>query len=105
MAVVKHVTDGDTFDALTDPGMEEWGFKTVRIEGIYAPDKGQPGYEESAAYLASLIPIGSPVLVWTHRKDQYGRWVSDVAFLRDGARIDLGDAMVSAGHARNEAPR
>ena len=86
---VRKVTDGDTVSVLLSSGLIE-----VRLHGIDAPERGQPGWAESRASLAKLIDRKAVDLVPVSQ-DQYSRMV---------ARIYLGEssvntAMVRAGQA------
>ena len=88
-ARVSVVHDGDTLVA-TAAG----GEVTVRIAGIDAPERAQPGGPESRAHLAALVCERS-VRISAYKVDPFGRLV---AYVRaDGA--DVGLEQVDAGHA------
>ena len=63
---VTEVLDGDTFN--TDRTF------TVRLIGIDAPNRGQPGYQEAKEYLADLIGGEEVRLEYDrYQDDKYGR--------------------------------
>ena len=67
------VIDGDTIDILTDD-------KTtirIRLNGIDAPEKGQPFGNTAKEFLSESIG-GLDVRVVTHGEDRYGRVIGDV---------------------------
>jgi hypothetical protein len=70
--VVAKVEDGDTFILKNNI--------KVRLVGINAPDKGQPGFAESEAFLGKTLPTDKKVFLEYDRyqDDKYGRvlaWV------------------------------
>lgn len=67
------IIDGDTIDILSDD-------KTtirIRLNGIDAPEKGQPFGATAKEFLSESIG-GLDVRVVTHGKDRYGRVIGDV---------------------------
>jgi len=69
------IIDGDTIDILTDD-------KTtirIRLNGIDAPETGQPFGSNAKQYLSEFIG-GQVVRVVTHGEDRYGRTIGDVYF-------------------------
>ena len=80
---VIHIVDGDTIDILTAD-------KTtirIRLNGIDAPETGQPFGKNAKQYLSEFIG-GQTVRVVTHDKDRYGRTIGDVYF-EDAAGPDF----------------
>ena len=72
---VAHIVDGDTIDILTDD-------KTtirIRLNGVDAPETGQPFGKNAKQYLSEFIG-GQIVRVVTHGEDRYGRTLGDVYF-------------------------
>ena len=72
---VAHIVDGDTIDILTDD-------KTtirIRLNGVDAPETGQPFGKNAKQYLSEKIG-GQIVRVVTHGEDRYGRTLGDVYF-------------------------
>ena len=67
---VTHVIDGDT---LTTSGQGS----NVRLEGLNAPERGHPGYQEAKDALARLI-LHRHVIIQTKVQDDYGRRVAQV---------------------------
>lgn len=69
LALVASVHDGDTLK-LSDG-------RTVRLQGIDAPELSQPYGKESRALLAKLTRK-KKVLFLSHGKDRYGRTVAEI---------------------------
>ena len=67
------VTDGDTIKVI---GADNASWK-VRLNGIDAPERGQPFGEASRKYLESLV-AGRQVLVKSVKYDRYGRILGNV---------------------------
>jgi len=64
---VVEVLDGDTFQA--DNG------QTIRLVGIEAPNRGQPGWEEAKNYLQNLIDGEEIELEYDYyQDDKFGRF-------------------------------
>lgn len=84
-AVVTKVTDGDTIEA---------GGRTIRLQGIDAPERDQPHGNEATAALASLI-LHRRVRLETRGTDRYGRLIAVV--YRNGENINR--QLVRQGHA------
>lgn len=102
---VVHISDGDTFDV----DIMVMGEPTrVRLLRIDTPEKGRFARcpEEDAAgraataYLSDLIASGNSV-VWLRggRRDLYNRPLVEAEISVRRRRINLSDAMISAGHA------
>jgi endonuclease YncB( thermonuclease family) len=93
------VADGDSISVLRN------GRPTpVRLNGIDAPERGQPYSAAAKRYLSDLV-FGQIVRVELKTKDRYGRDVAEV-FLPDGRHVNR--EMVRAGYAwwfRRYAPR
>ena len=84
------VTDGDTITVLQDRTPVK-----VRLNGIDAPEQGQP-FGERAKQFASALCFGDEVTIKTSGTDKYGRTLGDVVLV-DG-RI-LNQELVKAGMA------
>ena len=67
---VKRVRDGDSFST----GSRK---KDVRLAGVDAPEKGQPGHERAKKKLERLV-AGEDVRIKTVARDKYGRSVANV---------------------------
>ena len=79
------VVDGDTFETAAE---------RVRLFGIDAPERDEPGGSEAAAALGRLVGNADPICREVDR-DRYGRMVA----LCSVGTIDLSLAMIRAGHA------
>jgi micrococcal nuclease len=87
--VVK-IVDGDTYDILIN------GIQTrIRMDGIDAPERGQPYYKASKEYLGRLCE-GQMIRLEVKSKDRFGRTVAKS--LISGNR-ELGAEMIRAGMA------
>lgn len=79
---VVRILDGDTVDLLVDGRRTE----RIRLEGIDAPEKGQPFGTQARKRLASLCFLRE-VQVRTAKKDRYGRWIGRIR--ADGEDLNL----------------
>lgn len=70
---VIRVTDGDTVVILSDRKVQH----KIRLQGIDAPETGQPFGNKSKKHLASLV-AGKDVIVDYNKLDRYGRIVGTV---------------------------
>jgi endonuclease YncB( thermonuclease family) len=84
------VTDGDTITILDRDKRQH----KIRLNGIDAPEKGQPFGDRSRQHLASLV-FDRNVRAECHKRDRYGR---DVCKVLDGSR-DVGLEQIRAGLA------
>jgi micrococcal nuclease len=105
------VIDGDTIHVKIDLGMRVFRETSVRIAGIDAPELRSGTEEErvrgaaAGSCLRDLL-LGDfddfmPVYLRTHKDaTTFDRYLADV-FVKDddGALLDVGEAMVQAGHA------
>jgi endonuclease YncB( thermonuclease family) len=87
---VVEVRDGDTLIVKAkDKNLYE-----IRLQGIDAPENGQPFTTEARAALSNMV-LDKNVLVLIQKKDALGRYVG--AVYRKG--VDVGLAMISSGMA------
>jgi endonuclease YncB( thermonuclease family) len=87
------VYDGDTLRVLCDRSELK-----IRMCGIDAPEKDQPGGIEARDYLRSLLPDGAEVVVIPVEEDRYGRTVAEIWNDANSEQFVNG-AMVLAGRA------
>ena len=88
---VTHVSDGDTIWVRPhDGGMP----RSVRLDGIEAPELCQPYGEAARAALVGRV-LGQTVQVRVRAHDDYGRALARVR----AQRQDIGGWLVSRGHA------
>lgn len=84
------VTDGDTITVLDANNVQH----TIRLDGIDAPEKDQPGGQAAKLSLAQLVS-GKRVSVETGKTDKYGRAVGRVNV--GGVYVNL--EQIRRGHA------
>ncbi|MEL6243917.1 MAG: thermonuclease family protein [Pseudomonadota bacterium] len=90
-ATVSHIVDGDTLDL---KGVE----RRIRIWGIDTPERGQNGFHTATEALRQLTQGQHLTLIPMEiGPDSYGR---TVARLRRDDGLDIGEAMIEGGHAR-----
>ena len=65
------VFDGDTFTMNVDGNTV-----TVRLAGVGAPERGQPGAEEARHELTRLLGQGN--ITYRKHSESYDRWVCDI---------------------------
>lgn len=88
---VKKIIDGDSFELLTDGN----SLIRVKMEGIDAPEKGMPFYNESRKFLKHLC-LGKEVRFLPNGVHIYNKQMG-MTFLDDGT--ELGHEMVRQGMA------
>jgi micrococcal nuclease len=101
-ATVLHVVDGDTVDLTFDLGLRVYTKDRVRLFGINAPERGKPGGAEATAFLTDLLPVGTVVMVDTHKDttEKYGRWLADITVESPTLGVvKVSDYMIANGHA------
>jgi endonuclease YncB( thermonuclease family) len=90
-AFVLQVIDGDTIDVVPTGDGDE---RRIRLAGIDAPERAQPGGAEATRALSRAI-LNRRVRLRVEDEDAYGRLVARVFV--EGADVNLG--LVAAGHA------
>jgi len=88
--VVK-IVDGDTYDLLTSDNQ----LLRIRMNGIDAPEKGQPFGQKAKEYLGQLC-FKQKIRIHWYNKDRNGRYIAD-SYLQDGRSLSL--EMIRAGYA------
>jgi endonuclease YncB( thermonuclease family) len=97
---VERVIDGDT---LVIAGYDGEATR-VRLVGIDAPERGEPGYNQAADALRELVE-GSGELVelglipGERKRDNFGRLLCRVFVMEWGQRIDAGERLLERGLA------
>jgi len=102
-AVIERVVDGDTVHVVVSLGLDEYGYRMIRIRGAFAPElfSGPPEERERGKaardFLAALLPVGTKCRLTTERDvTTFGRYVASME-LEDGT--DVATALIEAGHA------
>jgi endonuclease YncB( thermonuclease family) len=98
---VARVVDGDTVNVdvqlAADLGAALVLHASVRLRGINARERSEPGGPEAAAYLAGLLPAGAPVALTVVSPDKYSGRCD--AVITTAAGVDVAAAVVAAGYA------
>lgn len=77
-AKVVKVVDGDTIDVVIDLGFSLFSHQRLRLLGVYASEDDTPAGKAQHENLTLFFSGHSDVVVRTHRKDKYGRYLADV---------------------------
>lgn len=103
-ATILKIVDGDTFDASVDLGFDVSVRQTLRFSRIDAfetrlgattnAEQKKLGFE-GKAFLTSLLPVGTQVVITTEKDDKYGRYIAEVQFNNE----NINDLMVKKGYA------
>jgi endonuclease YncB( thermonuclease family) len=93
------VADGDTLTIVTADKQQH----RIRINGIHAPEKGQP-FGERSKHNLSRMAFQKDARLDCHKTDRFGRevckvWVQPADCLTCGRTLDVGHAKVIAGLA------
>lgn len=82
------VVDGDTLRVDIDLGFDTWLHnRSVRLLGCNARELSEPGGREARENLATLLPVGSPVVIHTVKDDKYGGRYDAQVLLPDGTNL------------------
>ena len=105
-AVITKVYDGDTLTAEVDLGFKMWAKKVkLRLVGVDTPEiRTKDPVEKELAIKARdrvrELCLGKEVIVKTHGKGKYGRWLASVYVDGD---LDIGRFLISEGYAKTYA--
>jgi micrococcal nuclease len=89
-ALVTHIVDGDTFDAIVDLGYGSSVEIRFRLLGVDTPERGQEGYQEAKDYLEQ--EIGNREVYIASRKFQkggFGRYLGVVYYANGNLNENL----------------
>ena len=109
-ASVEAVVDGDTVDLLIDLGFKILYRHSCRLYGINAPEHATAAGDAATAFLKTLLPVGTSVIVKTEKDkaEKYGRILGTITVppkkkAKKGAVVapvtSINDQLVAAGHA------
>jgi endonuclease YncB( thermonuclease family) len=97
-ALVVDVIDGDTLDLAVDLGFRITIVERVRLAGVDTPEKGQPGHDEAAQALMSLV-YGATVTAHTAKPhEKYGRWLAKLTTV--ASQIDVAQWLIDQGFGK-----
>lgn len=94
------VVDGDTVDLDVDLGFHLTVRIRVRLAGIDTPERGQAGFKEASAFVASWIADvqDGDLVVQTEKTGKYGRWLGVITTTYSDQSLNR--ALVEAGLAK-----
>lgn len=108
-AKVLRVVDADTLILLLDLGWHITYEARCRLVGVNAPEMGTDEGKAARAFVMDLLSyaggvpsdgVPTEVTFVSHALDKYGRPLGQVLVTdQQGARLDLADVLLSAGHA------
>lgn len=106
-ATVLEVHDGDTLIVDVDRGMYDRSTWVVRLTGLNTIEITAPGGVATRDYLRELLPLGTPVVLYTVKPDKYGsrkgdrRVVNSVVHYLDaeGVEQELHKTLIAGGWA------
>lgn len=95
------VVDGDTIECDIHLALEMWLVKQkIRLYGIQAPEKKEPGWAEAKAELERLAPSINRVLIV--KRDKYGDRIDGTLLTTTGENVNA--SLVQSGHAKEWYP-
>lgn len=100
-ATLIKVVDGDSVRLSVDCGFHQRREDLYRLNGINSPEtRGDQKTDglEATAYLQQLLD-GCELIVQTHKPEKFGRWLVTIFALRNGAWVNVNQAMIDGGHA------
>ncbi|MFE5922272.1 thermonuclease family protein [Streptomyces sp. NPDC056468] len=102
-ATLEHQVDGDTYDLNIDVGFGIRVRQRVHLLGLNTLEKRTAEGRAASAWAAQWLERhAAGLVVRTHRREKYGRWLATL-MSADGAYLNT--ALLEAGHApRTTAP-
>jgi micrococcal nuclease len=103
------VIDGDTLDVDLDLGFTIRSRQRLRLLGLNSPEKNTTEGKTAKAWVSDwLIEHGPDLVVETHAREKYGRWLATVTG-QDGAclntdLLEAGQAAPYDGHGPRPLP-
>ena len=104
-AKVIKVVDGDTIDAMIDLGFDTWVAKTIRLDGINAPESRTRNLDEKKRGLATkerLIQLleenGNVFKLISHGTEKFGRCLGEV-FVNSQGDLSIQSILITEGLA------
>lgn len=94
------VVDGDTIDVDLDLGFSLRARYRLRLLDVDTPERGEPGFFDALTYAHERLSNAREIIVWTVRRDSFGRWLAKVWV--DG--ILLNDQLIALGWDANPHP-
>lgn len=96
--------DGDTMWFLIDEGFNDYTFKSIRLEGIDAPElrgiRASVGAAPAREHLFHLLPYNAPCVLYTNKDPEgRGRYIAAVFALHHEQVVCVNVEMVRSGHA------
>ena len=102
-AELLRVIDGDTIEVRIDLGFSCWHVCTLRLDGVDAPERNQPGWREAKLATDGYCrAVDCALIVKTRpepkrRQDSFRRYLAKVWF--PGASHELGDHLLLTKNA------
>ncbi len=109
-AVCKRILDGDTYEFFIDFGLRQYGYITVRLEGLDTPELFHPrndlekGHAILAKQCAMALLLDEQCIITTHADDiTYGRYVAKVEVLLEDRWTSVAEILSAAGFAKRDS--
>jgi micrococcal nuclease len=77
-ATLVRVVDGDTIDVDLDLGFSLRARHRLRLLDVDTPERGQPGFSDASAFVQQRLSNAREIIVWTVKRDPFGRWLANV---------------------------
>lgn len=73
---IRHIVDGDTFDARIDQGFRNQTVQRFRLKGIDTPERKKPGFKEAKEFTREWLSADPETYgIETYGYDQWLRWI------------------------------
>lgn len=89
-AKIRRVIDGDTVDVEVDLGFHVHTRQRLRLLRVNTPEVRGKEREEGLEYKAFVeerLPVGSRVLVQSHKTGKYGRYLAEIWYQEDWPEV------------------
>jgi len=81
--------DGDTVELAVDLGFGIWKNDRFRLLDVNTPERGKERFDESVQIVNEYAPVGSTVIVWSHKTEKYGRWLAVIYNMKEAEKRSL----------------
>jgi micrococcal nuclease len=77
-AKVVRIVDGDTLDVDLDYGDRLHAIRRLRLSGVNTPEAKSEQGRTATAFVTTVLPVGTEVIVTTFKPDKFGRQLAVV---------------------------
>ena len=98
-AEVIRVIDGDTLLVLIDCGFSVFKKERIRLARINCPEMDTDDGKKAKEFVEENVKVGSTIMLYSKKKDSYGRYIGEVKFKDVTVDRNLSDFIINNQHA------